>query len=87
MGSSGKQRTTWAKLNRESKRRDKRADKEARKVARKLSAAGNGPTPEADGEELGTTQIDTDTAMSDDASQTPAQTRSSHSTEPEPPLA
>ena len=39
MGSSGKARTTFAKLNRESKLRDKRAEKEARKVARKLDAA------------------------------------------------
>ncbi len=40
MGSSGKTRTTFAKLNRESKLRDKRAEKEARKTARKLDAAG-----------------------------------------------
>ncbi len=37
MGSSGKTRTTFAKLNRESKRRDKRAEKEARKAARRLA--------------------------------------------------
>ena len=35
MASSGKRKTTMAKLNRESKLRDKRALKEARKVARK----------------------------------------------------
>lgn len=40
MGSSGKTRTTFAKLSRESKLRDKRAEKEARKAARKLDAAG-----------------------------------------------
>ena len=39
MGSSGKTRTTFAKLSRESKLRDKRAEKEARKAARKLDAA------------------------------------------------
>ena len=43
MGSTGKKRTTRAKLNREGKLRDKRADKQARKTARKLSAA-----PDAD---------------------------------------
>ena len=50
MGSSGKTRTTFAKLSRESKLRDKRADKEARKAARKLDAASApgdiGDTPE-----------------------------------------
>jgi hypothetical protein len=35
MASSGKRKTTRAKLTRESKLRDKRAMKEARKVARK----------------------------------------------------
>ena len=35
MASSGKRKTTRAKLTRESKLRDKRAAKEARKVARK----------------------------------------------------
>ena len=39
MASSGKQKTTRAKLTRESKLRDKRAAKEARKVARKDEAA------------------------------------------------
>jgi hypothetical protein len=46
MGSSGKKRTTMAKLNRESRLRDKRADKDARKAARKLA----GPS---DNSELG----------------------------------
>ena len=40
MGSSGKTRTTYAKLNRESKLREKRLEKEVRKAARKLDAAG-----------------------------------------------
>ena len=39
VGSSGKKRTTMAKLNREGRLREKRVDKEARKAARKLSAA------------------------------------------------
>jgi hypothetical protein len=39
VGSSGKKRTTMAKLNRESKLREKRAEKQARKAARKLTAA------------------------------------------------
>jgi hypothetical protein len=38
MASSGKRKTTMAKLSRESKLRDKRAVKEARKVARKQAA-------------------------------------------------
>jgi hypothetical protein len=38
MGSSGRNGTTMAKLNREGKLREKRADKEARKAARKLNA-------------------------------------------------
>jgi hypothetical protein len=39
MASSGKRKTTRAKLTRESKLLDKRAAKEARKVARKESSA------------------------------------------------
>ena len=39
MGSSGKKRTTMAKLNREGKLREKRMDKQARKAARKSSVA------------------------------------------------
>jgi hypothetical protein len=35
MGSSGKKRTTMAKLNREQKLRERRLDKQARKDARK----------------------------------------------------
>lgn len=38
---SSKQKTTWSKIQRESKRRDKRAEKAARKVARKEDAALN----------------------------------------------
>jgi hypothetical protein len=39
MASSGKRKTTMAKLQRESRLRDKRAAKEARKVARKTAPA------------------------------------------------
>jgi len=39
MASSGKKKTTMAKLNRESKMREKRQDKLARKEARKFAAA------------------------------------------------
>lgn len=42
MGSSGKKRTTMAKLNRENKLRERRADKQARKDARRRAAA-DGP--------------------------------------------
>lgn len=38
MASSGKRKTTMAKLNRESKLRDKRAVKEARKAERKQAS-------------------------------------------------
>ena len=38
MGSSGKKKTTMAKLAREGKRRERRIEKEARKVARKSAA-------------------------------------------------
>ena len=39
MASSGKRKTTMAKLNRESKLRQKRVEKAARKEERKLAAA------------------------------------------------
>jgi hypothetical protein len=39
MASSGKKRTTMAKLNRESKLRERRLDKQARKDARRQAAA------------------------------------------------
>jgi hypothetical protein len=45
VGSSGKKRTTMAKLNRESKLRDKRAEKQARKAARKLAAGSDAGQP------------------------------------------
>jgi hypothetical protein len=39
MASSGKKKTTMAKLNRESRLRERRMDKQARKDARKRAAA------------------------------------------------
>ena len=45
MASSGKKKTTMAKLQRESKLRDKRAVKAARKDARKQQAAEEGYQP------------------------------------------
>jgi hypothetical protein len=39
MGSSGKKKTTMAKLNRERKLRERRIDKQAKKDARKEAAA------------------------------------------------
>jgi hypothetical protein len=47
MASSGKRKTTMAKLQRESRLRDKRAVKEARKAARKQDA-GDGDGDGAD---------------------------------------
>jgi hypothetical protein len=44
MGSTGKKKTTMAKLARESRLRERRAEKEARKRARK-DAAARGITP------------------------------------------
>ena len=42
MASSGKKRTTMAKLNREHKLRERRLDKQARKEARKQAAQSDG---------------------------------------------
>ncbi len=41
MASSGKKKTTMAKLTRESRLRERRLDKQARKDARKRAAAGS----------------------------------------------
>ena len=46
MSSSGKKKTTMAKLMRESKLREKRAEKQVRKDARKLAAADRSDQPE-----------------------------------------
>jgi hypothetical protein len=48
MASSGKKKTTMAKLNRESKMRERRLDKQARKDARKYAAANPTETPAED---------------------------------------
>lgn len=45
MASSGKKRTTMAKLNRETKLRERRMEKQARKNARKQAASAP-PAPE-----------------------------------------
>lgn len=48
MASSGKKKTTMAKLNREARMRERRLDKQARKDARKAAAQrGDLPAPEA----------------------------------------
>ncbi|HEY3828359.1 MAG TPA: hypothetical protein VGL57_04100 [Solirubrobacteraceae bacterium] len=49
MASSGKKKTTMAKLNRESKLRERRQDKQARKDARKQTPADH---PEETGDTL-----------------------------------
>jgi hypothetical protein len=48
MASSGKKKTTMAKLDRERRMRERRLDKQARKDARRLEAA----QPQAPGEAL-----------------------------------
>jgi hypothetical protein len=49
MASSGKRKTTMAKLNRERRLVEKRLEKQARKVARKQAAADpSAPDPYAD---------------------------------------
>jgi hypothetical protein len=47
MGSSGKKRTTPAKLNREHMLRERRVDKQRRKDARKQAAAEPAPRDDA----------------------------------------
>lgn len=48
MASSGKRKTTMAKLARESRLRERRLDKQARKDARKYAAANPPPEHEPD---------------------------------------
>jgi hypothetical protein len=45
MASSGKKKTTMAKLTRESRLRERRLDKQAKKEARKLAPAHNPDSP------------------------------------------
>jgi hypothetical protein len=53
VGSTGKRRTTRAKLNREAKLREKRVEKHARKAARRLSAATDATVAASGPEVLG----------------------------------
>jgi hypothetical protein len=46
MASSGKRKTTMAKLNRERRLVEKRLEKQARKIARKRAAADAPPEPQ-----------------------------------------
>jgi hypothetical protein len=46
MASSGKKKTTMAKLNRESRMRERRLDKQARRDARKQAAANSSGAPD-----------------------------------------
>lgn len=46
MAGTGKRKTTFAKLNRESRLRERRQEKEAKKRARKLAAAQPPTQPE-----------------------------------------
>jgi hypothetical protein len=46
MASSGKKKTTMAKLMRESRLRERRLDKQAKKDRRKLEAASNADQPD-----------------------------------------
>jgi hypothetical protein len=48
MASSGKQKTTFSKLQREASVRERRAEKAARKEARKYAAANPSPSVELD---------------------------------------
>jgi hypothetical protein len=58
MASSGKKKTTMAKLDRERRMREKRMDKQARKDARKASAGLPDEIEETpDGHEAGDTQL------------------------------
>jgi len=62
MGSSGKKKTTMAKLMRESRLRERRLDKQARKDARKQGAAPHADEP---GHPLTTTTGESDPADSE----------------------
>jgi hypothetical protein len=65
VGSTGKKRTTMAKLNRESRLRDKRAEKQARRAARKLTLASAGELAGFPPEELGAGSAGLDSGMPD----------------------
>jgi hypothetical protein len=63
VGSSGKRRTTFTKLNRESKLRDKRAEKQARKAARKVTMASEVAETAAVAEVAGTAAAELDAGV------------------------
>jgi hypothetical protein len=72
MASSGKKRTTMAKLTRESRLRERRLDKQAKKEARKLAPAHD---PDPPGEILNATTSESAQAESGQAAlKTVAQT-------------
>jgi hypothetical protein len=63
MASSGKQKTTWSKIQRESALRERRLDKAARKAARKLAPPETSPTDvlgETDDISVEESAVDTD---------------------------
>jgi hypothetical protein len=64
MASSGKKKTTMAKLTREARLRERRLDKKARKDARKQAAA-NGPAEDANtfGDAAGTDETFVDAEL------------------------
>jgi hypothetical protein len=79
MASSGKRKTTMAKLSRESRLRERRMEKQARKNARKQAAAD--PTSPSSGDDLtGYDQIGDDPAGHVDESVAPGAEQSA----PEP---
>ena len=53
MGSSGKKKTTMAKLARESRLRERRLEKRAKKVARKQASVDHSRQPRDPGSALG----------------------------------
>jgi hypothetical protein len=73
MGSTGKKKTTMAKLNRETKLREKRAQKHARKAARKLEAAADPDDAALGDEDLGGAVDDLDVAPADGDDAAPAE--------------
>jgi hypothetical protein len=70
MASSGKRKTTMAKLTRESKLRERRLDKQARKDARKFAAANPEAAANPADEASHTLTGDDGTADSPEAGQT-----------------
>jgi len=69
MASSGKKKTTMAKLTRESRLRERRLDKKARKVARKAAALEPDAFSAMPGEDSDGMPVDPGDAMADDAAE------------------